>query len=305
MLYDFFSHELTALPAMPEPRVGAVAGICGSDCTVVALGQGPDGLATDILRFDGEAWQSFPDGLSPAERRGGAAAARLADGSYLIVGGSGPSGDLDTALVLDPGEGTHDPMLALSPARMHAPRKQPVVAVGSEVVLVAGGQPGGEAPVELFYESSSAFQTVDLSGPAPVEGVAAVALADGRFVVTGGRDASGTLLADAWIIDPIAIKVEHHPDVLSQPRAGHTAARLGQHLVLVGGETESGAAERAEVLSAATLARVAQPPEVVRLGRPVLVPLGVGSLLAAGGTRADGTPVRELEVYERATLLVE
>lgn len=140
-------------------------------------------------------------------------------------------------------------------------------------------------------------------GLPPVSDTAVVSLEDGRFALLGGGDATGQPTADAWLIDPTGVRVEHHPDVLALPRAGHGAARVGQHILLVGGETGAAPADQAEVLAATSLARVAKVPAVVRLGRPAVIPLGVGSLLVLGGVKPDGSPVEQLEVYERATLV--
>lgn len=295
-LYDFIDHELRELPAMPAPRTDAVAAHCGSSCAVVATGADGQGLATQMLRFDGAAWRTFDDGLSPADRRRGAGVASLQDGSYLIVGGEGLAGAMNSTLVLDPGTSDGSPTLKVLPTRAGATRAWPAMAASTGVVLAAGGQAGGQPSVELFYTTSSTFQAVPLPGPRLAGAAAAVDLPDGRLVVVGGVDDDGVLLRDGWIIDPVTLAVIHRASALKQARAGHRVVRLGERLVVVGGRVEAGLADQAEVLSS-DLANLRQ----VSVGRPrqgfVVEQMSNGSFLMAGGADAAG-PVDLLEVYQ-------
>jgi hypothetical protein len=310
-LYDFYFHLLESLPRLPAPRSGAVGAFCGASCAVLVGGVDDKGHATKVLRYDGLDWRELDDGLSPPDRRRGAGIAALADESYLVVGGVGAAGPLNTALVLDPGTAASTPpTLKLLPARMAAARATPAVAgAKGKVILVAGGQQKGEAPAELYFADTATFQALTLDGPAPLSGTAAVGLGDGRLAIIGGRDEAGLLLRDAWIIDPETLKVSRRADVLEQGRAGHQALLLGEQLqsggagggsgqiVVVGGERENGLAGEIEVLAAKDLAPAGKVPLGARRGLGV-AHMGGGSLLVAGGEKAGGGLEQALEVYQ-------
>lgn len=292
-VYDFFEHELRAVPPLPSPRAGAVGATCGSACAVVVTGADRTGLATRTLRYDLAGWTAFDDGLSPPERRRDAAVVSLGDGTYLVAGGLGLAGPLDTVLLLDPGSSIAAPELKVLQSRTHAARVRPAAAMatGGEVLL-AGGQRPGEPVAELFYTTSWSFQQLSWPGPALGGGAAAVDLGDGRLAVVGGI-ADGVPLRDGWIVEPATLQVTHLPDVLEQGRWGHRIVRLGAQLVVVGGMVETGLAVRAEVLAAKDLKPLAQPAMQQAREGLVATHLGRGSFLVAGGSTV-------LEVYQTA-----
>lgn len=291
-LYDIFVHDLKQVPPMPGPRSGAIGAICGSRCGVIALGRDDSGLASRILTYLGGEWITDEDGLSPEHRRENAASARLEDGLYLVVGGVGEQGPLDTAILLDPGSTTHLPGMVVLDERMHAARSKPAVANGGNgILLVAGGQEAGEPPAELFVSTSESFIELTWTGPALARDTAATDLGDGRMVLVGGRDEEGVLLEDAWIVDPEAMTVSHRPGVLKQGRASHRLKQVGQELVVVGGITADGLAATAEVLRVKDLSLLRQ----VEMWEPrqscIVEKLGQRSFLVAGD-------VPRLEVYQ-------
>jgi hypothetical protein len=300
-LYDFFEHAVAPVAPLPEARAGAVGATCGSTCAVVALGESDKGMADHLLVFDGETWTSVADGLSPAERRREAGIALLGDGTYLIVGGEGPAGALDTVLRLTPGSDTSTPTLDVLAARARAARVRPAVAAGTGAVVVAAGQSPGAPAAEIFYTTSSSFQALALPGPSLSSGTAASDLGDGRIAIVGGRDAAGTLLRDAWIVDPVTVQVTHLANCLAEARVDHQLARTGQHLVVLGGQTASGLAASAEVLEVKGLTRIRDTPMQALRTAFTLGRLGPGSFLVAGGRGGSGaTAVALMEVYETA-----
>jgi hypothetical protein len=300
-LYNFFTHSLGATDDLPEGRTGAVGGSCGSTCAVLGLGAtgtASKTLATTLLRFDGGSWVAIADGLDPAERRREAGAATLEDGTVLVVGGAGSAGALDTALILDPGSSLAGPAFTPVSSRMTAKRTAPAVAATTGSAIVAGGQETGGAAVEIYDTSSSTFRALSLSGPTLGSGTAAAALGDGRFALLGGRDTTGALLADAWLVDPVARTATRVQGALPRARADHRAVVLGSLVVVVGGVEATGTAPRAVVLSATDLALVAQPAmQLARTGAAVGL-LGQGSFVVASGVDGAGGLTDRLEVYE-------
>jgi hypothetical protein len=150
---------------------------------------------------------------------------------------------------------------------------------------------------------SQAYTTDRDATPLPrLTGHAAVALADGTILVVGGRHPDGTLTADAWHFDPLEEAIEHLPDFLSEPRAGHTMTRSETHVLVAGGETAGGQlATDALCIESDTLngrlEEIARTPMAVpRWGHAAFV-LANGQIAVLGGFGTDGTPVADLEIY--------
>ncbi len=303
--YNFFTHKVEPLPALPAARAGAVAARCGSTCGVVALGGDGAGLATTMVRYDGKSWASYKDGLDPATRRTGAGLASLGDGTYLVAGGAGAGGTaLDTFLRLRPGTVASSPTLEALPSRARAARKSPALAVGTGAVVIAGGQAKGEGSCEVFFLATLSSRAVTLAGGADLaSGAAAATLSDGRVALVGGRDHAGALLRDAWIVDPSTLQVTHVKEALSAGRADHRVIRVDTHLVVVGGRVDAGLATQAELLDAGTLKSLRKVTMLTPRAGHSLQLLGVRgggagrSLLVAGGADGKGL-VKQMEIYQ-------
>jgi Bacterial Ig-like domain (group 3)/YDG domain/Galactose oxidase, central domain len=96
--------------------------------------------------------------------------------------------------------------------------------------------------------ASSSVQVQEL-GPlaVPRTAHAAIALADGRVLITGGRDAAGTILSAVEVFDP-SQQTSTAIAPLAQARANHTATLLGDGRVLIAGGTGArGALTSAEI----------------------------------------------------------
>jgi len=305
-LYDFFQQTLTALPALPEGRVDAVGADCGGSCAVIALGAKDGGFAEQLLRWeDSSGWTAIADKLAPPDRRRGAGIASLDADTYLIAGGEGPAGPLDTALRLTPGDALSDPTLEVLPARTRAARRRPAMASGTGTVIVVGGQPAGGPAFEIYYTTSSSFQALPVGASFPASGSAVTDLGDGRFAVVGGRDESGALLRAGWIIDPVTLQVTPVLDALAEGRADHALVRAGKQLLVVGGALASGLASKVEVLEAKTLKHLGDTPMLAPRSGFATARLGPGSFLVAGGRGAAGStpiaaPIDLVEVFETA-----
>src|SRR5204862_7542315 len=93
-----------------------------------------------------------------------------------------------------------------------------------------------------LIDASSSRQVEQLGLLAvPRTGHAATALADGRVLITGGRDSAGTIVAIAEVFDP-ANQTSTAIGMLNTARINHTATLLADGRVLiVGGTSVSGA----------------------------------------------------------------
>src|SRR4029453_3006792 len=100
---------------------------------------------------------------------------------------------------------------------------------------------------------ASSSSQVEQLGPlaVPRTGHAATALADGRVLITGGRDGAGAIVATAEVFDP-ANETSTAVGVLTVARIDHTATRLVDGRVLIaGGAGPTGALTSVEIFDPA------------------------------------------------------
>src|SRR5881392_199172 len=117
------------------------------------------------------------------------------------------------------------------------------------VALLAAG---AALAMATLIDASSSTQ-VEQFGPlvVPRTGHAATALADGRVLITGGRDGAGTIVAIAEIFDP-ATETSTAVGALVTARVSHTATLLPNGRVLIaGGTSATGSLSSAEIFDPA------------------------------------------------------
>ena len=117
------------------------------------------------------------------------------------------------------------------------------------VALLAAG---ATLAIAMLVDASSSPQVEQLGLLAvPRTGHAATALADGRVLITGGRDSAGTIVAIAEVFDP-ENQTSTAIGILNTPRIDHTATLLADGRVLIaGGTSASGALTSAEIFDPA------------------------------------------------------
>src|SRR5438093_3690208 len=117
------------------------------------------------------------------------------------------------------------------------------------VALLAAG---AALAMATLIDASSSTQVEQLDPlVVPRTGHAATVLADGRVLITGGRDNAGTIVATAEVFDP-ADQTSTAIGVLNTPRIDHTATLLADGRVLIaGGTSASGAITSAEIFDPA------------------------------------------------------
>lgn len=242
--------------------------------------------------------------------RGYHAAALLADGRVLVVGGFANGGiAVAAADVFDPKTGTFSPTGPMSLARARGPAATRLL---DDRVLVTGGFNGKVllATTETYDLATGAFAP---SGPMTVGRIfqRATLLADGRVLVTGGDAADGGLAA-AELFDP-ATGIFSGTGPMAIARTGHTATRLADGRVLVVGGTsnQSGAPEgpgqscvkSAEIYDPETRTFSSAGPMVdARCGHAAAL-LADGRVLVTGGGAVYGDPNSHAsaEIYDPGT----
>jgi hypothetical protein len=172
-----------------------------------------------------------------------AGAVLLTDGRVLITGGIqyDPLESLSSAEIYDPVAGVFE-----FAGYMNAPHfAHTATALPDGRVLIAGGhylteQGGGVSPSELYDPTAGAFSlTGDLVVPRSLH--SATLLNDGRVLIAGGQDGTGTFLASAELYSPIS-ETFASTGGMGTPRGTPRASLMQGGHVLVSGAGEGCAA---------------------------------------------------------------
>ena len=230
-----------ALPPMPrsvwgagqavlqDGRVLVVGGLSGSSSTS-ALG------TVEVFDPKSSTWATAAPML---QARAYPAAATLADGSVLVVGGSRGGVPLDGAERYFPDSGTW-----VSVGSMGAPRTQAkaTLLLDGRVLVTGGGTDGSPTfhstnAAEIFDPATGVWTpTAPMSAARAFH--TATLLADGKVLVSGGASiyhgSKGVVAATAEIYDPKSA-TWHAAARMSVARYHHTAALLADGRVLVAG----------------------------------------------------------------------
>src|SRR5437773_5382572 len=155
------------------------------------------------------------------------------------------------------------------------------------VALLAAG---ATLAMATLIDASSSSQVEQLGLLAvPRTGHAATALADGRVLITGGRDNAGIIVATAEVFDP-ANETSTAVAILNTPRIDHTATLLADGRVLIaGGTSASGALTSVEIFDPANPGagfRVLSATMRAARTRHTATRLHNGTVLIAGGDAA-------------------
>src|SRR6266478_5310658 len=152
------------------------------------------------------------------------------------------------------------------------------------VALLAAG---AALAMATLIDASSSTQVEQLNPlVVPRTGHAATVLADGRVLLTGGRDGAGTIVATAEIFDP-ATETSTAVGALVTARVSHTATLLPNGRVLIaGGTSATGSLSSAEIFDPANPGagfRVLSATMGAPRARHTATLLKDGTVLIAGG----------------------
>lgn len=170
-------------------------------------------------------------------------------------------------------------------------------------VLITGGCGGRgcesiHASVDLYDPTTRSIQPAAPMGT-PRAGHAAVALPDGRVLVSGGWT-GGSAAASAEVYDPATDRWISVGE-MTAARASHIAVALPNGRVLVMGGGAGGLADltTAEVFdpAAGTFSAVGR----MRMNHYLATPLADGRVLMTGGQNGDGEISRSAEVFDPTT----
>src|SRR5438093_689192 len=131
---------------------------------------------------------------------------------------------------------------------------------------------------------------------------AAINLADGRVLVTGGVTTGGEILGSAEIYEAATNSWSTIPALLIEPRAGHTASLLPDgRVLLAGGETAGRISQSIELFDPSTGAfSFAGTLSMPRAGHAAAV-LSDGRVLIAGGSFGGVAPSGSTDLFDPAT----
>ena len=209
-IFDPANRSWSRSALLNTARTKAAAVVLADGKVLVAGGFYTDGTQVSFRVLDSsEVWDRASGTWSRSgnlfEGRFGAAAAALADGRVLIVGGvASPETAPDqqsSAEIYDPRSGEWS-----SGGELASPRRDfALVALPDGGALVAGGLANSDAKpltnVERFDPVSNTWSpAADL--PVPVSGASGIRLADGRVLLAGGGSTTSGLTADAVLFAP-------------------------------------------------------------------------------------------------------
>lgn len=215
------------------------------------------------------------------------AAAALADGRVLIVGGYGNDETQSNGELFDPVSGSFNAIT--SSIAVGGERSTATVLADGRVLIVGGFRMGVRNGAQIFDPATNSFSpTGNLNVGRYVH--TATRLNDGRVLVVGGLGGSA-VRGDAEIYDPATGSFQLLPATMGVTRERHAAALLADGRVLIaGGFTVGEQLTSAELFDpvSSTFQPAANSMAVPRVDYRLRT-LGNGQVLAIGSQRYDLT----------------
>ena len=289
--YDLDSGRFTAAAAMIQARKDAASVLLADGRVLVAGGSDGSAAISSVEVYDPATRGFAPAGhlLVPRIRP---AIAQLPDGRVLVAGGLEGTVPLASAEVFNPATGVSE-----ATADMTAARAGFAAALENGTVLVIGAGPSvdGTASADLFDPAANGFSSTGGLN-VPRDRYAVSRLADGRVLVSGGTDASGSIVAQAEVYDAVSGTFRAGAPMV-HPRQGHGTVLLRDGTVLaVGGTDQTGHVASTEIFDPAS-GFSAGPALTQPRVSPVVAALPDGGALVVHGQTADAQPLAIAERY--------
>lgn len=215
----------------------------------------------------------------------------MQNGKVLIVGGTTPTGDLNSADIFDPSTNTFT-----ATGSMTYRRVRPYAAVlSSGKVIVMGGTNGGVPilPYEIYDPTTGLF-TVSGAMLSNRANPAYTVMADGRILITGGGSVSNALGKSAEIYSPVTGLSTASAGVMTDGRAAHTSTLLQNGQVLVAGGNGIASADLYNPITDSFAAT--GPMALARINYNARL-LPTGNVMILGGSNT-GTVTAQTELYD-------
>ena len=232
--------------------------------------------------------------------RAGAAAVLLSDGRVLVAGGNAGEA-VAGAQVYEP---TNRGLWRAASDLTFGRAEHSLTVLAGGAVLALGGESDGKPTDTAELLTRWGWDLLPSPVGRPLAGHTATLLLDGRVLVLGGRDAEGTSLDAAMVIEPPLgqadrLRVLALAGRLAVPRYDHTATMLPDGRVLVvGGRSDSGELATAELLDPATGVGLPLKSHLAHARAEHTATLRAdGSVLVLGGRSGDDV-VSEAEVFD-------
>ena len=304
------SSESMALKPMSTPRAGAAAiaapprGIVFGGAQAPGFGAAGGAQASaELYDPSGQLWAAVPADTAP-EARSRATTITLGSGSGLVTGGLNGSGDRvgTGVLVSTGGTARITPLMMpmVSPRARHA--AAPARFPDGDGALLVGGLGDGDLGPHVERLIGQSFTTFDAAGVENRWDATATGIAGGVLVVGGTiDDGAGTRVATSSIV---FIPTEtlgaptRYDTLLPIARAGHTATKLGDDLLVCGGVDANGVPlASCDLLGTNPVAWKRTVPAATGRTGHVAVALETGPILLVGGVGLGGVALSSIEIY--------
>ena len=294
-VYDPATGSFTPTGSLNQARSSAGA-VRLDDGRVLVVGGWDGAAATASVELYDAASGTFSSAGNMLVPRMDPAVERLRDGRVLIAGGHDGSTAYTSAELYDPASGTFTATGSMRIARVGV-----ATALPDGAVLVIGGPSADcDASSAERYDPAAGTFTSMASLNVARHRFAVTVLADGRLLVTGGIDQTGTPIANAEVYDGAAGTFQL-AGTLQTPRYDHSAVRLRDGGVLaIGGRDGAGVLNAVEIYDPAadrfSTDAVLSAPRM----SPLVAALADGGALVAGGRNIDAQALATAERYTRS-----
>jgi hypothetical protein len=307
-LYDPVTHSFSATGSLQvttddktATRSLASAALLLDGRVLIAGGQDTNFNALQSAQLYQPSLGAFTITGSMTAARVDGTATRLCDGRVLIAGGSDKNGFItQTAELYDPVHGTFS-----ATGNMNVTRDAQTATLLHDCrVLMAGGANGAVLDsAELYDPVKGTFTLAPHTMVSERVNHAASLLADGRVLITGGKDGTNKVLSSAELFNPLTGTFTATGD-MAGPRLGHSSIALanGQVLIAAGSSDVfvSTKLASAELYNPATGKFSAGGTMNVGRAEQAAVKLLNEQVVFAGGINSAGFSSASGEVYQPA-----